>query len=376
MGQAIRNWVAKIWATHLLAALISSPAQANGLTLPEDGADSLSLSVSRTTLEKTTEQDLLQIYVGTTDPCCEGRTPMAGRYVQTNQTLTFTPVFGFEAGQDYVARVRLPGKDERLTHFTIPSSAHQLQATVADIFPSGDTLPENSLRFYIHFSVPMQPHVAFDYIKLYDSSGNADDAAFMRFKQELWNADRTRLTILFDPGRIKREVATNVALGPALLAGQRYTLSVGGGWPTADGRSTLAPFVRDFLVTNALRERPDVELWHANSPCFGTRDPLEIQFDRPFDRHLLSKAVHVMTGDEQIIAGEIHIGAAEHSWRFIPNEPWGSKKVQVVANAILEDVAANNFVDLLDHVKSREADETPSTALQINLESCQTKQRN
>ena len=373
MGHAIKNWVAKYWAAHLLAALITSPAQADGLTLPKDGADPLSLSVSRTILEKTTEQDLLQLYVGKADLCCEGRTPMAGRYVQTNHTLTFVPVFGFEVGQDYVARVQLPGKDERLTHFTIPSSEHQRQATVTDIFPSGDRLPENILRFYIHFSAPMQPHVAFDYIKLHDSAGNVDDAAFMRFKQELWNADRTRLTILFDPGRIKREVATNVALGPALLAGQRYTLSVEGGWPTADGRSTLAPFVREFLVTDALRERPDVELWQANSPCFGTRDPLEIQFDRPFDRHLLSKAVYVVRDDEQVITGEIHVGAAERSWRFIPNEPWGSKQVQVVANATLEDIAANNFVDLLDHVKSREADATSSTALQINLESCQTK---
>ena len=36
----------------------------------------------------------------------------------------------------------------------------------------------------------------------------------MRLKQELWNEDLVRLTVLIDLGRIKRNVATNVELGP------------------------------------------------------------------------------------------------------------------------------------------------------------------
>ena len=71
-----------------------------------------------------------------------------------------------------------------------------VDAKVVGIYPSGDVLPENVLRFYIHFARPMKPHVAFDCIKLLDASGNADEAAFMRFKQELWNEDRTRLAVL------------------------------------------------------------------------------------------------------------------------------------------------------------------------------------
>ena len=33
-------------------------------------------------------------------------------------------------------------------------------AAVTEIFPSGEILPENTLRFYIHFSVPMRSGVA------------------------------------------------------------------------------------------------------------------------------------------------------------------------------------------------------------------------
>lgn len=48
----------------------------------------------------------------------------------------------------------------------------------------------------------------------------------MRLKKELWNEDRARLTVLIDPGRIKRNVATNEALGRALLASRDYMLFV------------------------------------------------------------------------------------------------------------------------------------------------------
>ena len=114
---------------------------------------------------------------------------------------------------------------------------------MTDVYPSGDLLPENVLRFYVHFSEPMTPHLASDFVTLRDASGVADRAAFMKFKQELWNADRTRLTVLIDPGRIKRSVATNLDLGPALLEGERYSLTVDEGWPSADGSSVLPSFL-------------------------------------------------------------------------------------------------------------------------------------
>ena len=85
---------------------------------------------------------------------------------------------------------------------------------VTAICPSAGTIPENTLRFYIHFSAPMQPHCATESIALVDAADVADGAAFMTFKQELWNEDRTRLTLLMDSRRIKRGVVKNVALGP------------------------------------------------------------------------------------------------------------------------------------------------------------------
>jgi len=333
------------------SVVISSTAFADeyGLSLPQDVDAAVSLDLPDGLAGD--PSDLLQIFVGTVEECCDTKTPVAGRYVHENTVLSFTPAFGFSAGQDYVARVRR-FQSEELVPFRVASDVAIAPAAVTEIYPSSEMLPENTLRFYIHFSVPMRPGVAFDYITLSDASGNADEAAFMRFKQELWNEDRTRLTLLIDPGRIKRNVATNVKLGPALLAGHDYTLSVDAGWPSADGYSVLPAFTKQFTVTAPLRELPDVEQWRVTAPCVGTHEPLQIDFDRPFDRHLLVKDVHVTTDVGRDIVGSIEVGAGERSWSFTPDAPWAIASILVDVSPTLEDVAANNFQDLLDHVAS------------------------
>ncbi|MGC3940382.1 hypothetical protein ACOTTU_21490 [Roseobacter sp. EG26] len=295
---------------------------------------------------------------------------MAGRYSQSEGTLTFLPAFGFDTGQDYVVHVWTPQDEHALHVFRLANEVATVPASVTETYPSGETIPENTLRFYIHFSTPMRPQVAFDYIKLRDASGNVDDAAFMQFKQELWNEDRTRLTVLIDPGRIKREVATNVELGPALRAGQQYTLSVEGGWPSSDGASVLPIFSRTFTVSSALRERPDVGLWQSVSPCVGTREALEISFDRPFDRHLLFSKVRVLAKTGHRIEGKIEVAGNERVWRFVPNHPWSGTDVKLVAETELEDVAGNNFLDLLDRITSDQIAVPTSTDLNIGLTIC------
>jgi len=290
----------------------------------------------------------LAVFVGGADSYHEGRLPVAGRYEHHGEFLSFTPAFGFVAGHDYVVRTRRDGEPYRLNDFRIPPETSAAPALVTDVYPSGDVLPENLLRFYVHFSVPMTPHVAPDFVALRDASGVADPAAFMRFKQELWNADRTRLTVLIDPGRIKRSVATNLDLGPALRNGERYALTVDEGWPAADGSSVLQSFSKRFRVGGALRERPNVGRWRWRPLRPGTREALRIGFDRPFDRHLLEHALHVVVGDGQPVDGTPHPGDYETSWSFTPDEPWTTGDVRIVVDDALEDVAGSNFRELLD----------------------------
>lgn len=351
------------------AMMIASVVFADEMTLslPQNADAAVVLALPDTLTGN--PDDVLQVFVGTADECCDNKMPIAGRYTRDSNRLSFTPAFGFNERQDYVARVRRAHSEEMIP-FRIASTVAIVPAAVTEFYPSGDTLPENTLRFYIHFSVPMTPHVAFDYIRLRNTSGIEDESAFMRFKQELWNEDRTRLTVLFDPGRIKREVATNVELGPALLPGWQYSLSVEGGWPSADGASVLPPFTRNFTVSPALRDRPDVRLWKVAAPCVGTQDLLRIALDRPFDRHLLHKDIQIIAKDGERIEGTVQVNEGEMSWSLAPDAAWTHRELFVVAHTKLEDVAGNNFRDLLDHVASETAADVSATSVRIDLNDC------
>lgn len=350
--RGITNKVASLLAAFIMVTVMTGVAYADEaqVSLPELGSDPVVLRLQGDAPEAAEPSDLLQVFVGKPDLCCEGRTPIAGRYAFDGNSVAFSPAFGFEPGQDYVARTVAQTGEAELTSFQIASEATVQDAAVTQIYPSGDVLPENVLRFYIHFATPMKPHVAFDYIRLRDALGNTDEAAFMRFKQELWNEDRTRLTVLLDPGRIKRNVATNVELGPALLEGERYTLEIAAGWPSADGRSVLPRFAKSFTVGSSLRALPSLDVWEATEPCVGTQGSLYVTFDRPFDRHLLDQNIRVTGGNGRDIDGTLIVGSSERSLIFTPDAAWFGDTIQIIVDATLEDVAANNFRDLLDHV--------------------------
>ena len=290
----------------------------------------------------------LAVFVGAVNSYREGRLPIAGRHEHDGQFLRFTPAFQLVGGQDYVVRTRRNGESPRLAEFRIPCETPASPAFVTAVYPSGDVLPENVLRFYVHFSAPMTPHLASEFVTLRDASGVADPAAFMKFKQELWNEDRTRLTVLIDPGRIKRGVATNLELGPALVEGERHALTIWEGWKSADGSSVLPSFSKHFRVTEALRERPDVGRWTSRPPRVGTREQLLVTFDRPFDRHLVSQALDVVASDGHPIDGTPLVGESEMSWSFTPVEPWPASGIRVTVDDSLEDVAGNNLRELLD----------------------------
>ena len=295
----------------------------------------------------------LQVFVGPQDSCCGGKSPMAGRYSVIDKTVTFDPAFDFMTGQRYTVLTRRSDGSSKviseLKEFTLQSTSEAVKPEVLMVYPSAVTLPENTLRFYIHFSTPMKPHLAAKFIKLVDAKGKADSTAFMTFKQELWSKDRKRLTLLMDPGRIKRGVAQNLTQGPSLLAGNSYSIVVDEGWPSANGKQESAKFEKVFTVTSALRTLPDTALWKVEAPVVSTLNPLVIKFDRPFDHQLLKSSIKVSNEDGNLISGEVSIDDNEEIWRFHPEREWSGASVQIAVDARLEDVAGNNFKDLLDH---------------------------
>lgn len=320
-------------------------AEEGGLVLPRGSDGTVAVSLRTTPVDRELA-DILQVYVGPPDACCIGKTPTAGAYDLDAKTLTFDTAFDFVAGQTYT--IQSHDIVVSLSSFVIGTDSDLASPEVVAIYPSGPTMPENTLRFYIQFSTPMMPHRANEFIKLLDAKGAADTAAFMSFSQELWNEERTQLTLLVDPGRIKRGAAQNAELGPALLEGRQYSIAIEDGWPSALGRQKVARFAQSFRVTQPLRSLPDVDLWRIQPPRQGSKAPLVIAFDRPFDQQQLRNAITVHDAKGARVSGTVLLGNSEQTWRLEPDASWSTPKVKIIVNTQLKDVAGNNFRDLLD----------------------------
>ncbi|MBE1273410.1 hypothetical protein [Enterovibrio baiacu] len=342
-------------------------AQESSLTIPKQPSDNIELTV-HSNQAVSNPSELLAVFVGAPEHCCDSRFPIAGKYRVDGNTVLFDPAFDFVKGQQYTISTRGQGADKpALEGFVIKPDQAFSSPQVTQIYPSGDDIPENTLRFYIQFSSPMQPHMATRFIKLVNENGITDDAAFMHFKQELWSEDRTRLTLLMDPGRIKRGVAQNLTLGPALLEGSRYSIIIKEGWPTANNGLSTQRYEKTFTVSKALRHLPSTNSWQIDAPETQTKGPLTLRFDRPFDQQLLKKAIRVLDSSGQIIAGNMTVDDNETRWQFTPDSVWQTDSIQIEIDARLEDVAGNNFRELMDHTVTAKARDVDQHTIVVKL---------
>ncbi len=276
-------------------------------------------------------------------------TPVAGRYTVSGDVLRFTPLFPFDPGRQYEVRFHGAGRGEaagrtgplRAT-LAIPPGATSAPTHVTRVFPSADVVPENQLRMYIHFSAPMGRRGGLEHVTLLDEAGREVPDPFLPLEAELWNADRTRYTLFFDPGRQKRGILPNRELGPSLVAGRRYTLVIDRAWLDGNGQALDRPFSRTFRVGPPKLAPIDHAAWRIAPPAAGTRDPLRVEFPEPLDHGLLQRAIGVRRDGEAVV-GEVRVEADETRWVLTPAETWRPGRYELVALPILEDPAGNRI---------------------------------
>jgi len=157
--------------------------------------------------------------------------PVFGSYAVENNTLTFHPRFKLSSSVIYRAVFRPPGMEAVEATFVQagPNVALLEPTRVAAVYPSTNVLPDNQLKLYVYFSAPMQSGGVWPKLHLIDEKGKPVTLPFVELEQELWDRQQIRLTLLFDPGRIKRGVKPNVDMGPVLTEGRRYTLVIDAG---------------------------------------------------------------------------------------------------------------------------------------------------
>ena len=356
----------RLWgaATILVAAACSSSAGSDPriqlVVPPEDASASYVLVTGLTRTDAsamesanwTAEQwsELLRVTVkGSGVPPIAGF-GMLGRYTVDGRSLRFTPEFPFDAGREYEVTFspsRLPvnpdpGHRPIVAVVSRPRSTPVASTRVAHLYPSSDVVPENQLRMYIQFSAPMGRRAGMDYIVLLDEHGVPVDDPFLPLDANLWNADRTRFTVFFDPGRQKRGILPNRDMGPSLVAGQTYTLVVKREWPDANGQPLEETFTRRFRVGPPDQQPVDQRAWRVDAPLAGTRSPLVVRFPKPLDHGLLLRALGVRRGSMGI-AGEPRVEAEETRWTFTPRDPWDPGEYELLILSVLEDLAGNRI---------------------------------
>ena len=281
--------------------------------------------------------------------------PLIGKYELSASSLRFIPKYALKPGLRYrvmfqpgaVSNPRateLPGDREVVVYVTVPAAERGKPAKVVAVYPSAKALPENQLRFYLHFSAPMSRGEAYERIRLIDERTKKPvEYPFLEIGEELWDASGTRLTLLIDPGRIKRGLRPREEDGPVLEAGKRYRLVIDKRWRDASGQSLSASFEKSFAVGEPIEEALDKSQWKIEPPPAGSRKALVVRFPAPLDHALLERTIAVHDGGGQPVAGEVAIADEEKTWRFTPDEAWSAGKLELVIDATLEDLVGNRI---------------------------------
>jgi len=291
--------------------------------------------------------------------------PMFGSYSIEDGSLIFRSRFPLAPGVRTRAVFRVPKGSPVEAVFDSRQAPPVSSTVVEHVYPSIDLLPDNQLKFYLHFSAPMSRGEAWRRIHLLDQNGVAVELPFLEVDQELWDREYRRLTVLFDPGRIKRGLLPLQEVGPAIQAGKSYTLLIDKDWLDARGVPLQEGFRKPFRVGPAERTPPDPAKWRVTAPRAGTLDPLVLDFRKSMDWALSLRLLDIPG-----VRGTAVLEGNETQWRFTPESPWKAGSYKIVIDTSLEDLAGNRIgrpfdVDVFEKVTAKISGKTVSLPFRI-----------
>ncbi len=306
-------------------------------------------------------QEALSVRLTGTPP----RPPLLGTYAVQGSDLIFTPSFPVDAGRIYDVTLRpsrLPGGQRGAAdvQVTVASAKktplNQPATTISLVTPTVSVLPENQLKFYLHFSAPMSRGEAYRHITLRTEAGEVVAHPFLELPEELWDPELRRFTLLLDPGRIKRGLKPREQFGPPLETGRAYTLEISADWLDANGRPLAAPLRKAFRVADPDDTQPNVERWKIQWPTQATRQPVTIEFDEPLDHGLLQRMIWIVDAEDRVLTGDVRTSDHDRRWEWTPDASWQPGRYRLVIDTRLEDLAGNSLarpfeVDLFETVE-------------------------
>jgi len=296
------------------------------------------------------------------EPRKDGQPAVLGTTTTEGGKLVFTPRFPLTPGVKYRVVV---GRTEAVVGLP---KVEKKPTTTLTVFPSADVLPENQLKFYLHFSTPMAQGDVYRHIKLIDDKGKAVLDPFLE-QLELWDASGTRFTLFFDPGRIKRGLTPRETFGPPLVEGRTYTLVIDRAWLDEDDAPMKETFKKTFMVAAPDDTQPDIKTWKVAAPA-SDKAALKVTFPESMEHALSQRMIWVTDAAGERIAGEIKLSERETVWTFTPAKPWKAGAYQLVADTRLEDLAGNSIgrpfeVDVLRPVEKKITTKTVSVPFRV-----------
>lgn len=278
--------------------------------------------------------------------------PVVGTYRVVGNRVEFKPAFPLLPGHDYTSQFdpsaipALAGLAEPLeVHFrTAENEQKRTTPRVVAIYPSGDLLPANHLKFYIDFSEPMIQGEIFGFFSLMDrTTGKPVPRPFRH--TELWAADELRLTLWFHPGRQKIGVNLNVELGAILQEDHQYELRINSEWTSRKGVPLAKQVVKSFRAGPPDHQQPDPATWVLDIPSAGSTFPFRCDMQEPLDWALAHRViqVHGPLPATTSLEGKIKLAANDRVWQFTPDQPWSPGHYQLAIGVILEDHAGNSL---------------------------------
>ncbi|MCE6989647.1 Ig-like domain-containing protein [Dyadobacter sp. CY323] len=263
---------------------------------------------------------------------------MFGDLEKRADSITFTPLIPFTRGLSY----EVFEGEKLLTSFSIPKTESKDAPRLLAVHPANDTVPENLLKIYLQFSQPMQEGKSAYLVTLIRNDGDTIKGAFLDLQPELWNENRTQLTLWLDPGRIKRDLQPNKKLGAPLQKNQGYKIVVSDKWKDTQGSLLARSYSKSFVTTSRDSLSPVPGNWKMNVPNANSVSHLQVYFSEPLDHGLLDEAFTIVNENGDLIDGRWQFNSEATAAAFIPNKTWKSGTYQLEVDTRLEDLASNN----------------------------------
>ena len=267
---------------------------------------------------------------------------MLGTYRCEGGAVTFTPRFDPAPSVRLRAVFRAESGEPVIAWFGgVPAPVQAPSTRILSVTPSADVWPENILRLYLTFSAPMRIGEAWRHIRMLDVARAPMGGMFVEIEQELWDPVGRRLTVLFDPARIKRGLVDHINEGPPLTVGASCTLEIDAGWRDAEGRPLVEGWSKTVTVAAPLRAALDPDAWRLTRPT-SPGDPLVVDLPRPLDAALALRALSVWKGVAEL-PGAARLERRETRFIFTPDSPWTPGRYALRADPVLEDIAGNRI---------------------------------